>query len=133
MPEVKIVILTGVLDPAAADECLSAGADAYLMKPLLPAQCLATLKFALFDATRSTRTGGGVHAAARTCPAHPLLTSRENEIMVLLEDGFIYKEIAERLRISYSTVHEHLHKIYLKFGAGNRTEAINKWRKGIGR
>ncbi len=61
---------------------------------------------------------------------HSLLTARENEVMSLLNEGFLYKEIADRLGISFDTVHFHRRAIYCKFSAANRTEAINKWRTG---
>ena len=56
----------------------------------------------------------------------PLLSSRENEILQLLANGLLYKEIADRLNISTSTVRQHIHHIYEKLHVQNRTEAINK-------
>jgi len=37
----------------------------------------------------------------------------------------LYKEIADQLSISVSTVRQHIHKIYEKLHVQNRTEAIN--------
>ena len=48
--------------------------------------------------------------------------------MALLAKGFLDKEIADQLGISYSTVHFHLHNIFPKFAAGNRMEAVMRWR-----
>ena len=55
-----------------------------------------------------------------------LLSLRENEILQLLSQGLLYKEIAEQLGISTSTVRQHIHHIYDKLHVQNRTEAINK-------
>jgi DNA-binding NarL/FixJ family response regulator len=55
-----------------------------------------------------------------------ILSSRENEILHLLANGLLYKEIADRLNISTSTVRQHIHHIYEKLHVQNRTEAINK-------
>jgi DNA-binding NarL/FixJ family response regulator len=55
-----------------------------------------------------------------------LLSNRENEILQLLSRGLLYKEIADELSISTSTVRQHIHKIYEKLQVQNRTEAINK-------
>jgi DNA-binding NarL/FixJ family response regulator len=55
------------------------------------------------------------------------LTDRENEVMSGLARGLLYKEVASELGISYSTVHKHQHSIFVKLGAGNRTEAVTKW------
>jgi DNA-binding NarL/FixJ family response regulator len=55
-----------------------------------------------------------------------VLSNRENGILQLLSKGLLYKEIAEQLSISTSTVRQHIHKIYEKLHVQNRTEAINK-------
>ena len=55
-----------------------------------------------------------------------MLSARENEILQLLAKGLLYKEIAEQLSISVSTVRQHIHHIYEKLHVQNRTEAINK-------
>ena len=41
--------------------------------------------------------------------------------------GLLYKETADELRISYSTVHKHQHSAFVKLHVANRTEAIVKW------
>ena len=55
-----------------------------------------------------------------------VLSNRENEILHLLSKGLLYKEIADQLHITTSTVRQHIHKIYEKLHVQNRTEAINK-------
>ena len=54
------------------------------------------------------------------------LSPRENEVLQLLSDGLLYKEIADQLSISVATVRQHIHKIYEKLHVANRTEALNK-------
>ncbi len=54
------------------------------------------------------------------------LSNRENETLHLLSQGLLYKEIADKLGISTSTVRQHIHRIYEKLHVQNRTEAINK-------
>lgn len=53
------------------------------------------------------------------------LSKRENEILLLLSKGLLYKEIAQELSIALGTVKQHIHKIYRKLQVNNRTEAIN--------
>jgi DNA-binding NarL/FixJ family response regulator len=43
-----------------------------------------------------------------------------------LARGFLYKEIAEALGISYDTVHAHIRRIYEKLQVRSRTEAVAK-------
>ncbi len=59
----------------------------------------------------------------------PRLTDRENELLGLLSEGLLYKEIAPEMGITLGTVKQHIHRIYEKLHVNNRTEAINKWRK----
>jgi DNA-binding NarL/FixJ family response regulator len=54
------------------------------------------------------------------------LTTREEQLLELLAQGFIYKEIATKLGISAHTVHGHVKKIYGKLHAVNRSEAVRK-------
>ena len=63
--------------------------------------------------------------------AHSPLTVREIEILRYLAKGLLYKEIADKMDITFSTVHKLQHKIFVKLHVGNRTEAINKWNGGI--
>ena len=56
-----------------------------------------------------------------------VLSARENEILHLLAEGLLYKEIANQLSITPGTVSQHIHNIYEKLHVQNRTEAINKF------
>jgi len=44
-----------------------------------------------------------------------------------LAQGFLYKEIADAMTISFDTVHSHIRKIYEKLHVRSRTEAVNKF------
>lgn len=60
--------------------------------------------------------------AAAAIPENSGLTPREVVIIPLLIKGYSNKEIASRLYITEGTVKNHLHNIYQKTGAKNRTE-----------
>jgi DNA-binding NarL/FixJ family response regulator len=51
------------------------------------------------------------------------LTKREQEILISLSDGRMYKEIAVEYGISIDTVKKHCKNIYKKLAVRNRTEA----------
>ena len=55
-----------------------------------------------------------------------LLTLREKEVLDLLAQGLMYKEIASKKDISVETVRKHVYNIYEKLQVNSRTEAINK-------
>jgi DNA-binding NarL/FixJ family response regulator len=54
------------------------------------------------------------------------LTTREQEVLQKLSQGFLYKEIARSLGISIETVRTHVRNIYEKLQVRTRTEALNK-------
>ena len=54
------------------------------------------------------------------------MAPREIEIIDLLSEGLLYKEIANQLNITLGTLKQYVHNIYEKLGVSNRTEAINK-------
>ncbi len=58
-------------------------------------------------------------------PLDRKLTEREQEILALLAEGLLYKEISLRIGISESAVKQHIHRMYGKLHVQNRTEAVN--------
>jgi two-component system, NarL family, nitrate/nitrite response regulator NarL len=56
-------------------------------------------------------------------PPLPSLTSRESEILVLVEQGCSNKDIARQLAISSATVKNHMHNILQKLQVSRRGEA----------
>jgi DNA-binding NarL/FixJ family response regulator len=54
------------------------------------------------------------------------LTARELDILKLLAKGYMYKEIADQLKISMSTVRTHVSAVYEKLHVQSRTEAAMK-------
>ncbi len=52
------------------------------------------------------------------------LTTREMEVLKLIEAGASNQEIAEKLVISIPTVKRHISNIYAKLGVNSRTQAI---------
>ncbi|WP_434443110.1 response regulator [Lentzea sp. E54] len=72
-------------------------------------------------------TGG----TGREQPGTPL-TGRELDVALAVARGWTNAEIADRLRVSLSTVKSHLTNVQGKLGARNRTEiAIWAWRSGL--
>jgi LuxR family maltose regulon positive regulatory protein len=57
------------------------------------------------------------------------LTRTEQEVLDLVASGHFNQEIATRLGIVVGTVKWHLHQIFAKLGARNRTEAVARARE----
>ncbi|HNE79948.1 MAG TPA: LuxR C-terminal-related transcriptional regulator [Flavobacteriales bacterium] len=55
------------------------------------------------------------------------LTEREQQVLALLADGLLYKEIGDKLGITTGTIKQHIHRMYEKLHVQNRTEAVNRF------
>jgi len=112
-------------------EALKAGASGYLLKNTGLVQLIEALK-ELYNggSPMSANIARKLVTVFREKEVNPgsveALSNRENEILQLLAKGLLYKEIANQLNISVSTVRQHIHHIYEKLHVQNRTEAINK-------
>ena len=130
-PSTQFMMFTVYENDEKVFEALKAGASGYLLKNTGLIQLIESLK--------ELHIGGSPMSAniarklvtvfrGQQKEAEPveILSNRENEILQLLSKGLLYKEIAEKLTISVSTVRQHIHHIYEKLHVQNRTEAINK-------
>ena len=58
--------------------------------------------------------------ASEPCP----LSNRELDVLRLLAEGKVYKQIAGEMQLSVSTIRTHLHNVYGKIGAVDRAQAV---------
>lgn len=122
-PDVRVVVLTSLGEPERIVAAIDAGADGYLFKHAEPAE--------IAEAIRTAHTGGAVldpKAAramldARSAPAAPTLTVREQQVLDLVAQGLANKQIGRRLGITERTVKAHLTRIYQAIGVQDRTQA----------
>jgi len=68
----------------------------------------------------------GAEASAPLPAASELLTPRELQIVVLVGDGLVNKQIADVLRISEWTVSTHLRRIFAKLSVDTRTAMVSR-------
>lgn len=57
-------------------------------------------------------------------PTPSPLSEREREVLVGLSEGLVPKQIALALGVTENTVRSHLHRIYRRIGAADRTQAV---------
>ena len=135
MPTVQVMMLTVYEDTENIFNALAAGATGYMLK--------RTSRDELLEAIREVHRGGSpmtthiarkvVSSFLRAAPAASpteTLSPREQEVLDCLAKGFLYKEIAEKLQISYETVHTYIRRIYEKLQVRTRTEAVAKFLRG---
>jgi DNA-binding NarL/FixJ family response regulator len=131
-PKTQVLMLTTYEEGDLIFDSLRKGASGYLLKNMPPAE--------LVQAIEQVHAGGAPMSMqiARKVVNHfqqikkprsdmEQLTKREHEILALLAKGFLYKEIADQLGISLSTVRAHLHTVYEKLHVQSRTEAVVKF------
>jgi DNA-binding NarL/FixJ family response regulator len=131
-PDCLVIMLTVYEDTDNIFNALAAGASGYLLKRTPAAE--------LIEAIREVHRGGSpmtthiarkvVQSFQRAAPAvQPTenLSPREQEVLDCLSKGFLYKEIADKLGISYETVHTYIRRIYEKLQVRTRTEAVAKF------
>ncbi|MCP5527735.1 MAG: response regulator transcription factor [Verrucomicrobiales bacterium] len=133
LPDTQVIMLTVYEDTENIFNALAAGATGYLLK--------RTPRAELLEAIQDVRRGGSpmtAHIARKVVqsfqksaptdvPAADNLSPREQEVLDLLSQGFLYKEIADKLGISYETVHTYIRRIYEKLQVRTRTEAVAKF------
>lgn len=131
-PEIKVIMQTIFEDEDKILEAICSGADGYIIKqkspmkliegitevmeggaPMTPSVAFKVLK--LFNSKKKTTSISSIN-----------LTTREQEILNLLVDGYSYKMIAEKCFISYATVNKHISNIYAKLQVNSVAAAISK-------
>ena len=130
-PNTQFMMFTVYENDEKVFEALKAGASGYLLKNTGLVQLIESLKELYnggspMSANIARKLVTVFRNKETTTEAVEVLSPRENEILQLLSKGLLYKEIANQLGISVSTVRQHIHHIYEKLHVQNRTEAINK-------
>mgnify|MGYP001465278027 CR=1 FL=1 len=132
LPQTQIVILTAMDDQELVFMALEAGADGYLLKRTKPAD----LRAALLDVLRggapmtsqiARRVIESFRRKAKTRDETAKLSVREEQILVLLSQGYSNKLIADKLEISVDTVCSHLKHVFEKLHVSSRTEAVVRY------
>jgi DNA-binding NarL/FixJ family response regulator len=126
------VILTTTDRDTAHDRIvgLLLGADAYLVKPLDPAELGARIR-RLLRCSRASVTDENEEGNVQR-NGSVSLSPRERQILALLADGQAEKQIAATLVISPKTVATHIQRLLPKLGVNSRAQAVAAaYREGL--
>ncbi len=132
MPSLQILMLTAVEDDELVFMALEAGADGYLLKRTKPEDLRAAMVDVMAGGAPMTsevarRVVESFRRASKQTKPDVHLTTREEEVLILLSKGYANKEIAEKLSISAETVGSHLKHIYEKMHVRSRAEAVARY------
>jgi DNA-binding NarL/FixJ family response regulator len=131
LPKTQVLMLTTYDEGDMIFDSLRAGANGYLLKNMPRKE--------LVEAVQQVHAGGSpmslqiarkvinhFHRKPKSASELDQLTGRELDILRLLAKGYMYKEIADHLGISMSTVRTHVTSVYEKLHVQSRTEAAMK-------
>lgn len=134
-PTVRIIVLSQSDEPRDIYRAIAAGVSGYLLKSATLEEIATGIRMvAAGGASLDKHVARYILDAMR--PQQPaaasLLTDREQEILELLAEGLVKKEIARRLGISYATVDTHVSHIYAKLDVANAPAAVSQaYERGI--
>ncbi len=129
-PSTQVVMLTVFEDTDTIIRAIGAGASGYLHK--------GSSMDEIVDLLKTTAHGGApinpqiarkildVFARLAAPPADSGLTAREKQVLSLLVDGLVEKQIAEKLFVSFNTVDKHVRNIYTKLQVQTRAGVVAK-------
>lgn len=151
-PDVRVIVLTGDLDPRAVTTAVSHGCDGFLIKTQPIAQLLAGIRDVVagsrvlppdYDPTdpygleyramhaaasaagSGSRPGALEPVDAETLRRVKLLSARELEVLGHLAAGRSTREVADGLYLSVNTVRNHIQNAMEKLDAHTRLEAVS--------
>lgn len=130
-PEVQYIMCTIYDDEEKVFNALCVGATGYILKNSSASE--------ISDAIRTVFNGGSMMSASiarkvvqsfqnRNVQSKELenLTPRQWEILNWLDQGYRYKEIADKMNLSFETVRTYCRNIYELLQVHSRTDALNK-------
>jgi DNA-binding NarL/FixJ family response regulator len=131
-PSIQFMILTVFEEDEKIFEALKAGATGYLLKSAPPEM--------IFNSIKEIHNGGSPMSPgiARKIIRHfqpsvvkdgqQIFTSREKQVLDLMAEGKLVKEIAANLDVTANAIKKHIKNIYLKMHVQNKVEAVMKWK-----
>ncbi len=126
-PELPVVILSGSANPSVVQQAMELGAAGFVTKSGLSDTLLDTLRQILAgelcQPSNFSPLSRSTDSASRKLSAPPVLSQRQQEVLVLLINGLTNRQICEKLSIGTETVKFHVSNILRLFGASTRTQA----------
>src|ERR1700743_1789934 len=132
-PSMQIIMVTVYEDSERIFRALKAGANGYLVKSSPPDQLLAAIRdVSQGGAPMSSHIASKVvkhfHMVGNSPREAENLSPRETEVLELLAEGLIYKEIGDKLNIGTATVRTYVKNICQKMHVRSRLEAVARHR-----
>jgi DNA-binding NarL/FixJ family response regulator len=129
LPAVKLVYLTMVTDPQVALEAFDRGASGFLLKTCVADEVVSAVREALRGNTflspdLKEKVTHLRRRQEKIVGEGNRLTERQREVLQLLAEGKVMKEIGDILDVSTKTVAFHKYRIMEVLGAKNNAELV---------
>ena len=131
-PNIQFLVLTVFEEDEKIFEALKAGASGYLLKSSSPE--------VIINAIKEIHSGGSPMSPgiARKIiryfhepsleDGYAIFTEREKQVLELMSQGKLVKEIAADLDVTSHAIKKHVKNIYQKMQVQNKVEAVMKWK-----
>ena len=129
-----VVMLTVYEETEQVFQALQAGATGYLLKRTPPKQLVQEVREVLDGGApitshiaRKVVEAFHGHSTAKAPTEMMELSQREKEVLEMLSDGYLIKEIADNIGVGFGTVRTYVRRIYEKLHVRSRSQAISKY------
>lgn len=129
-PGVKVIVLSMYDDEKIFKDCIKLGAEAFILKDADPDELIFTIHEV--NEGQYIKDYNRVIEQANQTPFFDafrekyLLSRRETQILRMISDGMLNKDMAEKLSLSVQTIETHRKNIHLKLQVTSRVELIKK-------
>jgi DNA-binding NarL/FixJ family response regulator len=121
-----IIFLTANSDRLTIERSKQTRPNAFIVKPFSNEDLFSAIEIALFNHEMRTVENKSKINLLQSALVKYQITSREEEIILLVSQGYRHKEISQQLFISEGTVKKHLSNIFQKTGVQSSIDALNK-------
>ncbi len=120
---IPFLLISGYASISMAVEAMKLGAVNILEKPFSPSEFLSSIRATLVESNRRQALADQNMASH---DAHDSLTPREKQVLEMVVEGYLTKQIAKSLGISAKTVEVHRSNITKKFGVSSVAQLITR-------
>jgi DNA-binding NarL/FixJ family response regulator len=119
----EVLVLTSFSDAGRIVAAIDAGAVGYLLKDAEPRDLLDGVRAVARGESPIDPKAARLLLRSRKDSDHVELSPREKQVLLLVVDGMLNKQIATRLGITERTVKAHLTSVFQRIGVADRTQA----------